>query len=85
MRISVSSNFYFEIICPMCGYTRWVEEKLPDEHDLELVKQSLAKMSYEERQKTAELCYEEGVSFVDRLKNLSENHQGGDDTDEIGA
>ena len=81
MTISVYSNFYFEIICPMCGYTRWVEEKLPDEHDVGLVKQSLAKMSNEERQKTVELYYKYGVALIDRLRGLNENDERRDNSD----
>lgn len=45
MIVSNGDAIYFEIICPICGYERWTEEKISDNHDIELVKRKLSGMS----------------------------------------
>ncbi len=58
----------FEMACPICGYAKWTEEKIPDHHDVEFAKRKLAEMRAEEKRKFAELFYEDGIPLVSRLK-----------------
>lgn len=70
MNISSDGVSYFEVICPVCGYVKWVEEKLPGSHDIEIAKQTLCKMDAERKQKAIELYYEDNLPLIKRLKNL---------------
>jgi len=38
MSVSSDGGFYFEAKCPVCGYERWTEEKIPENADVELAK-----------------------------------------------
>lgn len=73
MIVSSGDDFYFEATCPICGYERWTEEKIPDNHDIELAKRKLSEMNADEKQKTIELYHEENIPFIDRLKKKNDN------------
>lgn len=68
MIVSTCGNFHFEVACPICGYGRWTEEKVPDNYDVEIAKHKLIEMDADEKQKAAEQYYEEKVPLIDRLK-----------------
>ncbi|MFZ6017115.1 MAG: hypothetical protein ACOYU0_05820 [Nitrospirota bacterium] len=68
MIVSSSDAIYSEATCPICGYERWTEEKIPDKHDVELAKRKLSEMHAEEKQKVTELYYEDNIPLIDRLK-----------------
>jgi hypothetical protein len=68
MPVSSCDTNYFEMGCPICGYARWTEEKVPDNYDVKLAKHKLVGMSTEEKQKAAELYYEDKIALVSRLK-----------------
>ena len=69
MLVSSYRDIYFDVICPVCGYSRWTEEKIPHAQDVELAKQMLKEMSGEERENVIELYHEENVSLIARLKD----------------
>ena len=68
MSVSSNGSFYFEVNCQICGYARWTEERIPDEHDIELAKRAISKMSAEEKIKAIELYDEDNFPLVARLK-----------------
>ncbi|MFH1773847.1 MAG: hypothetical protein ABH874_02675 [Methanobacteriota archaeon] len=68
MIVSTYDSFYFEAACPICGYARWTEEKMPDNHDIELAKQALGKMDDKEKQKLVELYEDDCIPLVARQK-----------------
>lgn len=68
MIVSTCDSFYFEAACPICGYARWTEEKVPDNHDIELAKQALSKMDDKEKQETMELYEDDNIPLVARRK-----------------
>ena len=68
MTVSSYDALYFEATCPICGYTRWMEEKVPDNYDVELAKRKLAEMDDEEKEEATELYHEDGIPFIARLK-----------------
>ena len=70
MTVSCYNSLYFEATCPICGYARWTNEKVPDNHDIELAKRKLAEMDAKERQKAIELYHEDGISFIARLRKM---------------
>jgi hypothetical protein len=73
MIVSSYDAIYFEAICPMCGYERWTEERIPDEQDVELVKRKLTEMNADEKQKAIELYYEDNIPFITRLKRKDDH------------
>jgi hypothetical protein len=75
MLVSNYSGIYFEVICPICGYTRWTEERIPQVEDIELAKQRLREMNVEERENMIELYYEDNVSLISRLKYEPPNQE----------
>ena len=68
MLVSSYSGIYSDVICPICGYARWTEEKIPNTEDVELVKRTLREMSTEERENVIELYHEENVPLIARLR-----------------
>lgn len=68
MIVSSYDSLYFKGICPICGYARWTEEKVPDNYDIELAKSKLAKMNAKEKHEAVELYHEEHVPLIARLK-----------------
>ncbi len=68
MSVSSYDALYFEAACPICGYARWTEERVPDNYDVELAKRKLAEMDAKEKQKATESYYEDGIPFIARLK-----------------
>jgi uncharacterized Zn finger protein (UPF0148 family) len=68
MNISSDGFFYLEAFCPICGYEKWTEEKIPDDQNVQAAKRTLSGMSNEEKQKAIDLYYEDGLSFVKRVK-----------------
>jgi hypothetical protein len=73
MIVSSYNTIYFEAICPICRYERWTEEKIPDNHDIELAKRKLTEMDAEEKQKATKLYYEDNIPFIDRLKGENDD------------
>ncbi|MCL5074195.1 MAG: hypothetical protein M1136_00875 [Chloroflexi bacterium] len=71
MIVSSYDSFYFEIACQICGYARWVEERVPDNHDVELAKRALSEMDAEEKQKAMQLYGEDNIPLIARLKGNS--------------
>lgn len=68
MVVSSYDSLYFEASCQICGYARWTEEKVPDDHDVQLAKQALGKMDDGEKQKALALYDEDNIPLVARLK-----------------
>ena len=71
MIVSSYDSLYFEATCQICGYAKWTEESVPDNHDVQLAKQALGKMDDKEKQKALELYYEDNIPLVVRLKENS--------------
>lgn len=68
MIVSSYNNLYFEAVCPVCGYMRWTEERVPNNHNIKTAKRKLARMDDKEKQKVIELYYEDGIPLIARLK-----------------
>jgi len=68
MNVSSYDTFYFEATCPICGYTRWTEEKVPDSRNTEIAKRKLAEMNTQEKEEVIELFYEDNIPLTARLK-----------------
>jgi len=68
MIFSSYDSFYFEINCQICGYSKWTEEKVPDNQDVVLAKQAMNKMGSKEIQKAINLYYKDNTPLVARLK-----------------
>lgn len=66
MIVSVDRDTYFGADCPVCGYRRWTEEKMPDAEQLELAKKLLSEMSAEQLEQVLVECDEEGIALVER-------------------
>ena len=66
-------NDYFEVTCQICGYVKSTEEKVPDEHDVQLAKRALREMDAKEKQKAVELYYADSIPLIARLKGESPN------------
>ena len=47
MIVSSYDSLYFEVSCQICGYAIWTEERLPNDHDVQLAKRALSKMDDE--------------------------------------
>jgi uncharacterized Zn finger protein (UPF0148 family) len=73
--VSSYKEGYFDIICPICGYSRWTEEKIPQAKDVELAKRTLTEMSTKERENLVELYHEENISLIVRLKGKLSNQE----------
>ncbi|MFQ6008895.1 MAG: hypothetical protein ACE5K8_08105 [Candidatus Zixiibacteriota bacterium] len=65
-RVSSYDGICFEATCPICGYARWTEERVPNDSDVELAKHKLAEMHAEEKEKAIELYYEDGIFLINR-------------------
>lgn len=66
MIVSSCDTLYFEATCPICGYARWIKEKVPNDYEVEMAKLRLAKMNAEEKEKAIELYYEDSIPFIAR-------------------
>jgi len=73
MMVSTYDTLDFEIICQICGYTKWPEQKVPDSSDVELAKKALSEMDAKEKQKAVELYYADSIPLIARLKGESPN------------
>jgi len=73
MLVSIQGSIYIDITCPICGYSLWTEEKTPHAKDIELAKQTLQKLSTEEKEGLVELFHEENVPFVTLLREKPRN------------
>ena len=71
MGCSSYDSLYFKVTCPICGYARWTEERVPDNQDIEMAKLKLSEMDAKERQKAMELCSEDNIPLIARLKGES--------------
>ena len=69
MLVSSYRNIYFEVICPICGYARWTDEKIPNAEDVELAKRTISEMKVEEIENVIESYHEENVPLIARLKD----------------
>lgn len=69
MLVSWYDSLYSNIACPVCGYARWTEEKIPPAEDIELAKRTIREMSMEEMERVTELFYEENTPLITRLKD----------------
>ncbi len=61
-------NQDFEVMCQICGYEKWTEEKIPKHHDVELAKLALSKITDEEKEKVIEAYYDDRTPLVVRIK-----------------
>ena len=68
MNISSDGFTYVEALCPICGYEKWTEERIPDTQTVQSAKQILSFMSGEEKEKAIDLYYEDGIPFAKRVK-----------------
>lgn len=71
MIVSSYNNLYFEVTCQICGYVKSIEEKVPDEQDVQLAKRALSEMGAKEKQKAVELYHEYNIPLIARLKRES--------------
>ena len=62
------NSLYFEAACPICGYSKWTEEKVPDKQTVEQAKHELSRMSSEEQQEALEFYLENNIPLIVRLK-----------------
>ena len=69
MLVSSYRDIYFEVICPICGYARWTDEKIPNAEDVELAKRTISEMKVEEIENVVESYHEENVPLIARLKD----------------
>jgi len=69
MLVSSYRDIYFDVICPVCGYSRWTEEKIPQNEDIELAKETIREMNSEERESVIELYREKNVPLIDLQKD----------------
>lgn len=75
MIVSSYNSLYFEVTCPICGYAKWTEERVPDNHDIELAKRELAEMGAEEKQKAMEQYCEDNIPLIARLEGKFPNEE----------
>lgn len=75
MIVSSYDSLYFEVSCQICGYAIWTEERLPNDHDVQLAKRALSKMDDEEKGKALELYCEDNIPLIARLKENSLNEE----------
>jgi ssDNA-binding Zn-finger/Zn-ribbon topoisomerase 1 len=71
MIVSSFNDFYFDANCPICGYSRWTEERVPEIKDIDVAKRKLGEMNASEKDNAIEQFYEDGIPFIARFKNLS--------------
>ncbi len=69
MLVSSNRDVYFEIVCPVCGYSRWTEENIPHVDDIELARRTIREMNDKEREGVIELYHEENVPLITRIKD----------------
>jgi len=67
MFVSADNNDNFEIACQICGYTKWTEEKIPDNKATKFAVQTLSKMDEDEKQKAIDLFNDDRIPLVVRL------------------
>lgn len=69
-KVPVSSYdcIHFEVMCPICGYARWTEEKVPDNYGIELAKQTLDKMGDKEKQRALDQYEDDHIPLIARQK-----------------
>jgi len=70
--LSSSFNELLELICPICGYKRWVEQRTPSPDDVQLAKRCVSEMSYKEKMDAVESFNETGLPLIVRLKEKKE-------------
>jgi hypothetical protein len=75
--VSSYNGLYFEVACQICGYARWTEDRVPDNHDAELAKRALSKMGDKEKRKAVELYCEDNIPLVARLRQDCPNEADG--------
>jgi len=73
MIVRTDGYLNLEMSCPICGYARWTEEKIPNAEDVEAAKLIIATISDEEKEKVVELYHEERVPHIVRLKDKYPN------------
>jgi uncharacterized Zn finger protein (UPF0148 family) len=71
MIVSSYDNSYFDAACPICGYSRWTEEKVPKTQDIELAKRTLSEMDNKQRDKALDQYYEDDIPVIARLNKHS--------------
>lgn len=69
MDASIYDSIFLEAACPVCGYKRWTEEKLPTVENVELARRMVSKMGIEEVEKVVELYHQEYVPLIFRLRD----------------
>lgn len=70
MIVSSYNSLYFEVLCQICGYKRWTEERVPDNNDVKIAKRILSKMGIKEKQKALELYSDDNIPLIARLKGI---------------
>jgi hypothetical protein len=71
MIVSSCSDFYFDANCPICGYSRWTEERVPEIKDIELAKNKVKEMDDSQKDKAMEEYYQDNIPFITRFKKFS--------------
>jgi hypothetical protein len=69
MQVSSLNGEYIDVACPICGYSRWTEEKMPTPKEVQLSKDRLNLMNMREKEKAVNLFYKRRTPLVSRLKN----------------
>lgn len=70
MLVSSNGGRKFDVICPICGYATWTEEKTPSLEDVELARQTISAMSADEIEEAIESFYEFELPLVTRSKGI---------------
>lgn len=71
MQVSTYDSFYHDVVCQICGYRRWTEERTPSHADIDLAKQALRGMSNSAKERAVMQHEEDGIPLVVRLRNAS--------------
>jgi hypothetical protein len=71
MIVSSYKDFYFDANCPICGYSIWTDERIPEDEDIEIAKRKLAEMDESQKDNAVEQFYENNVPFIARYKKVS--------------
>lgn len=71
MIVSSLNDFYFDANCPICGYSTWTEERIPEIKDIDLAKRKLTEMDASQKDNAIEQFYEDDVPFIARFKKIS--------------
>jgi uncharacterized Zn finger protein len=66
MNVCTDGYLHLEMSCPICGYVRWTEEKIPELHYVKLAKEKVAQMDAEEKQKAIDMYCEDNIPLVAR-------------------